>query len=86
VTQWEWLTWCRRTLAFVGTYVMHNLVSIIVYSMQAPHTSLSLRVFTPHVASILCLEACLMHNIAISFVSEYHNHPSVKHASTHQGI
>jgi len=28
----------------------------------------------------------LLRNVAISFVSEYHNHPSVRHVSTHQGI
>jgi len=34
----------------------------------------------------MCLGTCLLHNIAISFVSEYDHHPSVRHVSTHQGI
>jgi len=34
----------------------------------------------------MCLGACLLHNIAISFVSEHHKHPSVRHVSKHQGI
>jgi len=32
------------------------------------------------------LGACLLHNITIAFASEYHNHPSVRHVSTHQDI
>jgi len=34
----------------------------------------------------MCLGAGLLHNLAISFVPEYHNHPTVRHLSTHQGI
>jgi len=32
------------------------------------------------------LGACLLRSIAISFVSEYHHHPSVRHLEIHQGI
>ena len=34
----------------------------------------------------MCFGACLVYNILISFVSGYHNHPSVRHVSTYQGI
>ena len=34
----------------------------------------------------MCLEAYLLHSIMISLVSEFHNHPSVRHLGTHQGI
>ena len=34
----------------------------------------------------MCLGACLLHNVTISFVSEYPNHSSVRCVSTHQAI
>jgi len=34
----------------------------------------------------MCLKACLLHSIPISFASQYHHYPSVEHLATHQGM
>ena len=93
------LVWANT---YISGYAMHKSVGIIVCSAQALHTCLCVfapQLASIHWHAIgtklfllqestdrTCLWACLLRNVAISFASEYHHHPSVKYVSTHQGI